>query len=165
MFFSFLQVLIRLILGGVFFWAGIVKIPELELFSYTVRAYNLLPEFLILPVAIMVPWLECVIGLCLILGFWTRPSALIALGLLIAFAGALGTKIYQGVHISCGCFGFGIERGSLEWVLLQDVLLLSFALVLFRKQKISFSLDEYWQYLSDRGRNAAPTASFLNQVR
>lgn len=143
MFFSFIQVLIRLILGGVFLWAGIVKIPDLELFSYTVRAYNLLPEFLILPVIILMPYLECVIGLCLILGFWTHASTLIASGLLIAFASALGTKIYQGVHISCGCFGFGTERGSLEWILLQDVLLLSFALVLFWKQKIPFSLDRY----------------------
>ena len=143
MFFSFIQVLTRLILGGVFLWAGIVKIPDIEFFSYAVRAYNLLPEFLILPVAILVPYLECVIGLCLILGFWTHASTLIASGLLIAFAGALGTKIYQGVHISCGCFGFGAERGSLEWVLLQDVLLLSFALMAFWRQKIPFSLDGY----------------------
>lgn len=143
MFFSFMQVLMRLILGGVFLWAGIVKIPNIEFFSYTVRAYHLLPEFLILPVTILVPWLECVIGLCLILGFWTQASTLIASGLLIAFAGALGTKIYQGVNMSCGCFGFGTERGSLEWVLWQDVLLLSFPLVLFWKQKIPFSLDGY----------------------
>ncbi len=160
MFFSFIQVMMRLILGGVFLWAGVVKIPDLELFSYAVRAYNLLPEFLILPVTILVPYLECVIGLCLIVGFWTHASTLIASGLLIAFASALGTKIYQGVNMSCGCFGFGTERASMEWVLLQDVLLLSFALVLFWKQKIPFSLDEYWQSLSDRGRDAAPTASF-----
>ena len=160
MFFSFMQVMIRLILGGVFLWAGILKIPNIELFSYTVRAYNLLPEFLILPVTILIPWLECVIGLCLILGFWTHASTLIASGLLVSFASALGTKIYQGVNMSCGCFGFGTERGSLEWVLSQDVLLLSFALVLFWKQKIPFSLDGYWQNLSDRGRDAAPTASF-----
>ena len=143
MFFVFMQVLMRLVLGGIFFWAGIVKIPNLELFSYTVRAYNLLPEFLILPVAILVPWLECVIGLCLVVGFWTHASTLIASSLLITFASALGTKIYQGVNMSCGCFGFGTERGSLEWILSQDVLLLSFALVLFWKQKIPFSLDGY----------------------
>lgn len=143
MFFASIQVMMRLVLGGVFLWAGIVKIPDLELFSYTVRAYHLLPDFLILPVTILVPYLECVIGLCLILGFWTQASLLIASSLLITFAGALGTKIYQGVNMSCGCFGFGAERGSLEWVLAQDVLLLSFALVLFWKQKIPFSLDGY----------------------
>ena len=143
MFFSLVQVIMRFILGGVFLWAGILKIPSLELFSYSVRAYNLLPEFLILPVAILLPWLECVIGLCLVLGFWTRPSALIAAGLLIGFAGALGTKIYQGVNISCGCFGFGTERGSLEWVLWQDLLLLSFVLVIFWIQKMPFSFDGY----------------------
>ena len=146
MFFSFMQVLMRLVLGGVFLWAGVVKIPDLELFSYTVRAYNLLPEFLILPVTILVPYLECVIGLCLILGFWTHASALIASGLLIAFASALGTKIYQGVNMSCGCFGFGTERGSLEWVLLQDVLLLLFALMIFWKEKTPFSLDRYLKF-------------------
>ena len=96
MFFPFIQVMMRLILGGVFLWAGIVKIPDLELFSYTVRAYNLLPEFLILPVTILIPYLECVIGLCLVVGFWTHASTLIASGLLVAFASALGTKIYQG---------------------------------------------------------------------
>ena len=138
-----MQVIMRFILGSVFLWAGVVKIPDLELFSYTVRAYNLLPEFLILPVTILIPYLECVIGLCLVVGFWTHANTLIASGLLVAFAGALSTKIYQGVNMSCGCFGFGTERGSLEWVLLQDVLLLSFALVLFWKQKIPFSLDGY----------------------
>ncbi len=159
--FSSLQVIMRLILGGVFFWAGIVKIPDLELFSYTVRAYNLLPEFLILPVTILVPWLECVIGLCLVVGFWTHASTLIASGLLITFAGALGTKIYQGVNMSCGCFGFGAERGSLEWVLSQDVLLLSFALLLFCKQKISFSLDEYLSVRNWRFNNCLEEADSL----
>ena len=159
MLFSFMQVITRVILGGVFFWAGIVKIPEIELFSYTIRAYYLLPESLILPVAILLPWLECVIGLCLILGFWTHASALIASGLLIVFGGALGIKIYQGANMSCGCFGFGAGGGSLEWVLLQDLALLSFALALLMKQKIPLSLDGYWLVRRHRDRDAAPTAS------
>ena len=53
MFFSFVQVITRLIFGGVFFWAGTVKTPEIELFSYTMPAYNLPPESLILQVAIV----------------------------------------------------------------------------------------------------------------
>lgn len=152
MIFSFIQVITRLILGGVFFWAGIVKIPETALFAYTIRAYNLLPESLILPVAILAPWLECVIGLCLILGFWTHANALIASCLLILFSGALGIKIYQGASISCGCFG--TEGGSLEWALLQDVLLFSLALALLLKQKILLSLDGYLRVRSHRDKDA-----------
>ena len=76
---------------------------------------------------------------------------LIASGLLIVIAGAFGIKIYQGANMSCGCFGFGAGGGSLEWVLLQDLVLLSFSLALLWKQKIPLSLDGY---LNVRNRRA-----------
>jgi uncharacterized membrane protein YphA (DoxX/SURF4 family) len=138
---SLLLLALRLGLGGTLLWAGLAKIPEPGLFAQTVRAYEVLPLALINPFAIVVPWIEVTTGLCLILGFWTRSSALAALFLLILFAVALGVNLYRGADLSCGCFALNGAGGSLHTALIRDILLIAGAFLLVRVRNIPFSLE------------------------
>ena len=127
----FIRVL-RIILGALFLWAGLSKMPQPENFARTIDAFHLLPQILILPAAIVIPWVEFLAGLGLLSGFKTRLSACICLGLLCLFAIALGINIFRGINdISCGCFGSG-PGDTLSTALIRNVVLIAACLLLLR---------------------------------
>ena len=122
----------RVILGVLFLWAGLSKMPQPENFARTIDAFNLLPQILILPTAIILPWVEFLTGLSLLLGFKTRLSACICLGLLCLFVIALGINTVRGVNdISCGCFGIGIDD-TLSTALIRNIVLIAICVPLVR---------------------------------
>jgi uncharacterized membrane protein YphA (DoxX/SURF4 family) len=127
-----LPLLLRLLLGGALLYAGLVKIPELDLFARTVRTYEVLPLPLVNPFAVVVPWMEVTTGLCLLLGFWTRSSALSALFLLLCFGAALGVNLHRGANLSCGCFRLDGADGSLHEALGRDALLICVAILVLK---------------------------------
>ncbi|RYI99711.1 MAG: DoxX family membrane protein, partial [Actinomycetales bacterium] len=64
--------LARLIVGGVWLYAGALKVGDPESSVTAVRAYQLLPTGLADSVGRVLPMLEIVIGACLVLGLLTR---------------------------------------------------------------------------------------------
>ena len=142
-FVSVALLVIRLIVGGTMLWAGLTKISEPLLFAQTVRAYEVLPLFLVNPFAIVVPWVEVVVGVCLVVGTWTRSGALVSLGLLAAFGVALGVNVARGADLSCGCFALDGTGGSLYGALVRDLLLLVGAAVLVATPSVTLSLDRW----------------------
>ena len=58
----------RLVTGGVWIWAGLLKLPRPEESVQAVRAYQLLPGDSATTVGHLLPVLEVVVGLCLVLG-------------------------------------------------------------------------------------------------
>ena len=120
------------------------KVFEPVDFARTILTYNMLPNVLIVPFAIVLPWIECVVGLCLITGFWIRPNALISLLLLVSFSLALGVNILRGADMSCGCFGVGGGGVSLPIALFVDLCLLVFSGLLIFARQAPFSLDRFW---------------------
>ena len=131
-------------LGGVLLWAGLAKMPDARPFVKIVEAYNILPQAIAAPFAATMPWVEAAVGICLILGLWTRSSALVALLLLGSFGIALGMNIYRGTDISCGCFGLENGGNSLHLALAQDLLLLGGSfLLLWVRNAGPFAVDRY----------------------
>jgi uncharacterized membrane protein YphA (DoxX/SURF4 family) len=59
---------LRIGLGVVFLYAGIVKISDPSAFAGSVAAYKVLPYFMNFLVAATIPWVEALCGLLLILG-------------------------------------------------------------------------------------------------
>ena len=94
----------RLIIGMVFIYASIHKIANPEEFAKSIDNYRLLPIFLINIIAIILPWLELIIGLFIIFGIFIKASSfLISLNMLI-FTILVLITIIRGIDISCGCF-------------------------------------------------------------
>lgn len=137
-----LSLVFRLALGSVFLYAGLIKAQDPAGFAQAIYNYRILPGWLINPLAILLPWVEMVLGACLILGILVPGASLLACGLLGVFALALCVNLVRGLDIDCGCFSTASSGpGNTTWYFLRDVLLLgmAFQVLLFDRQKASLA--------------------------
>ena len=130
-----LCLVIRLILGALFLYAGSTKIADPTAFAGDIAAYRILPYFGNYLAAAIIPWIEAFCGILLIVGFRTRAAALLAIFLLLVFAAALASTIVRGLDIDCGCFRHAGEKTSAWTALVRDALLLASALYLLRRNR------------------------------
>lgn len=122
-----LSLLFRLILGGIFIYAGVEKLNDIEGFTVIVQNFNILPDVLDAPFAQILPMVEVVAGVFLILGIWTRWSAATIALMLIVFIIAIAINIARGTTEQCGCFGTD-NADELSWrTIARDVIMLIFA--------------------------------------
>ena len=101
---SLIYHLSRLILAGVFLYAGMVKGGDPVTFAGQVANYQLLPYAWNYLVAATLPYLELLCGTLLLLNKRVRPAVLVLFGLNLIFMLALGSLIVRGIDIDCGCF-------------------------------------------------------------
>ena len=71
---------LEVVLGGLFFYAGLQKVLHLHEFAEAVLAYQLLPESLVGLAVAGLPWLEIAAGLCLVAGLKRRSCLLLLTG-------------------------------------------------------------------------------------
>jgi uncharacterized membrane protein YphA (DoxX/SURF4 family) len=120
-------VALRVILGGVFIYAGWLKLRDpWALFAMGIDSYHLLPYTLVVLFARTLPAAEVALGLWLIVGFWLRISSTALSLLLVIFFSAMVHAKLAGQHIDCGCFGTGDPIS--KWTLLRDGSLLAASL-------------------------------------
>lgn len=138
-----LAVIFRWILGLIFIYASIHKITDPFAFSEAIYNYRILPDVLINQLAICLPWLELIAGLSLIIGVWTKGGALIISFLSLSFAIALGSALFRGLDISCGCFYSSGTKLIAGWVTIaQDLglLIIGIQVLFFDKAKYALTL-------------------------
>ena len=119
------QILARLLLGGIFIYASLDKISHPREFAAIVANYGILPDFLLSLLALVLPWLELIAGLCLVCGLWVRSAAFLLSLLLLAFILALGFNAARGVSLSCGCFSStAADSENIYMLIFRDLLFL-----------------------------------------
>jgi uncharacterized membrane protein YphA (DoxX/SURF4 family) len=96
---------LRVALGLVFLAAGGLKVGHADVFASEIAGFQLLPHALIAPLALLLPFLELMIGVYLVLGLFTRFAAWLAALEMAVFAGAIASAVLRGISTSCGCFG------------------------------------------------------------
>ncbi|HEY5349189.1 MAG TPA: MauE/DoxX family redox-associated membrane protein [Candidatus Lustribacter sp.] len=96
---------LRVALGLVFLAAGGLKVGHADVFASEIAGFQLLPHALIAPLALLLPFLELMIGVYLILGLFTRFAAWLAALEMAVFAVAIASAVMRGISTSCGCFG------------------------------------------------------------
>lgn len=135
----------RLVVGGVWIWAGAIKLPDPEASVTAVRGYQLLPLDLADGVGRILPMLEVVVGACLVLGLITRISAVASALLQIAFIVGIASVWSRGIAISCGCFGDGGPDpdafGKYPWEIARDTGLLLLSLLVAWLRRTPFAVD------------------------
>lgn len=122
----------RLVLGGVYLYAGVVKSADVVVFARDVANYQLLPYAWNYLTAATLPYVETVAALLLLCNRKVRPAALVLTGLTLVFMVALTTVLARGMDIDCGCFNPGQGYTSAGVALFRDALLLIPALVTLR---------------------------------
>src|SRR5699024_9847223 len=89
----------RLLVGIVWVVAGYLKSLDANQMVLSVRAYQLLPEWAVWPVAAVLPYLEIAVGLLLIVGLATRLAAALSILLFIAFLIGIISVAARGLSI------------------------------------------------------------------
>jgi uncharacterized membrane protein YphA (DoxX/SURF4 family) len=125
---------LRMGLAAVFIGAAIPKILAPDLFAGAIFNYQMLPAWGVNAMALVLPWLELLVGVCLALGLWSRANALLVAGLMLVFIAAFSVAKARGLDISCGCFEMGKAENptSVAWVIVRDLGLAAGALLLAR---------------------------------
>ncbi len=102
----------RLFVGASFVVASFYKIVEPGLFARSIWYYHMVPGDLINAMALLLPWVELIVGLCLILGIYFRGAVLLVNLMVIMFMIALISAAARGIDIDCGCFKPGKESSQ-----------------------------------------------------
>jgi putative oxidoreductase len=98
-------VALRVVLGGIFIYAGYVKLSEpWQLFAANILAYEVVPGWAARFLAHTFPWFEVLLGLLLIAGRWARAATTTVSLLLLFFVGLMVYAKLGGKDINCGCF-------------------------------------------------------------
>jgi len=138
--------LARLILGGVLFIAGYLKVGSPDKSQMAVRAYELLPISVANLFGLVLPFFEVAIGALLILGSLTRVMAALGGFTMVIFIIAISQAWARGLNIDCGCFGGGgaVEPGQTKYLqeILRDLGLAFLAGYLIRYPVTKFSVDK-----------------------
>lgn len=135
----------RLVVGGVWIWAGWLKVGDTPASVSAVRAYQLLPYGLAETVGRLLPMLELVIGVALVLGLVTRVTGAVSALLQVAFIIGIASVWARGLSINCGCFGDGgADPNAISrypWEIARDVALLLASAYLAWRPRTALSLD------------------------
>ncbi|HEX6310894.1 MAG TPA: MauE/DoxX family redox-associated membrane protein, partial [Acidimicrobiia bacterium] len=97
----------RVALAGVWVYAALTKIGDPDAAVRAVRAYQVLPEWLVEPVAWGLPFLELALAALLVTGLAPRAAAWASLVVLGVFVAGIASVWARGLQIDCGCFGEG----------------------------------------------------------
>jgi uncharacterized membrane protein YphA (DoxX/SURF4 family) len=108
--------LVRLVLVAAFLLAAIPKIQDPVAFAISVESYRVHTGQAVLWVALVLPWLELVIGFGLLIPKMRRASSLLIMLLLFIFVGLHASAWIRGLDIDCGCYA--IESVSSNYFLL-----------------------------------------------
>jgi len=93
---------VRIVIAIIFLWSGLTKIYDPSGFAVVIDAYGLIPDTLIMPVAVGLPVLEFIAGVGLL--FDVTGSLTLIASLLVLFMAILTYGILLGLDMDCGCF-------------------------------------------------------------
>ena len=94
--------IVDLIVGGIFIYAGVLKVIDPIQFGLDIDNYKTLPWFVSVRLAFYLPWLEIFCGLALIFRFLYRGGLSLLTVLIAVFIGATIAAKMRGLDISCG---------------------------------------------------------------
>ncbi len=153
---------LRIFLGAVFLYACYDKILHPQAFAQAVYNYQVLPNAAVNLAALILPWLELLLGVCLITGFWMPGATLTGTGLLTIFIGSLIFNQIRGLDIHCGCFSTETTGSPADlWTVVRDLFFFLVAIYLmvfeFYLKPLTAVIINPNKTESDAGKPTAPT--------
>ncbi|MBV8582131.1 MAG: DoxX family membrane protein, partial [Candidatus Eremiobacteraeota bacterium] len=99
---SWFILIVRVVIGLIFIVAGAAKVGHAAEFAAQIAGFRILPQVVIAPMALALPFLEILLGGYLIIGLFTRAAAWIAVILFATFDLAIASAVVRGMTVSCG---------------------------------------------------------------
>jgi uncharacterized membrane protein YphA (DoxX/SURF4 family) len=116
--------IVRLTLGVIFIVSSIPKLRQPYDFLASVYGYKLVSPQIGLVVAMILPWLELFVGICLVGGIFVSGAILASIVMCAMFSFVLISALWRGLSISCGCFNPSGAGIICYWTVSRALLLL-----------------------------------------
>ena len=142
-----LPLIFRIILGVVFIYASYHKILDPASFSDNIHNFHITDNLIWTEnmAALIIPWLELIVGVFLIFGVFLEGATSITIGLYIFFIVILSQAVYRGIDVHCGCFKTEADAGITDFRfelikrIIEDFVLLGMAVIIQMRDKRTFS--------------------------
>ncbi len=107
-------ILLRLVLGGLFLWAGLSKLGSPLQTLATVYSYQIvLPDLFASLIAAALPWMEILLGAALLSGVWLPVATGWTAALLLLFSVMTAQAWWRELPIDCGCVDLSVLHPAL----------------------------------------------------
>jgi len=135
----------RAFVGFLFIVSGYSKAAyPPEAFAASLEGYRLFPDAWLMPIAMVVPWVELLSGAYLLAGFNIRRVAGVLLGLLSVFELTLMSVIARNIDLAnCGCYGAYGPHFTPRQATVFDLALIVMAFYVYLYPRQPFSLDAW----------------------
>ena len=139
-----ITLIFRLIIGMIFIYASYDKIINPIDFSDNIHNYHVTPIFVENLAALIIPWIELIVGISLILGVFLDGAISITIALLIFFIFILSQAVFRGIDVHCGCFKSEADIGTtdlrMELIkrIIEDFILLGMSIAIKLRNKFKF---------------------------
>jgi len=128
---------LRIVIGGLFIYAGVIKMSDPGAFAETIDGYGLVSWRMTTLLAKTLPILEIVSGLGLVLNIKGALGMIVAQ--LLGFMVVIAYAIHLGLNVDCGCFGpsdsAGAEGGGLWQTFYRDMLMFGVCLLMYWQRR------------------------------
>ena len=140
------RLLCRLVPAGVFLWAGLAKVTDIQGSISSVDAYDVLPDPVSELVGTLLPWAEIALAALLVLGLFVRFAGFATAALSFVFIVGMVQAKARGLAIDCGCFGVGgAGEGVSWWDIARDVPLVLAGVYLAANPRGPWQLDNVFE--------------------
>ncbi len=130
---------LRVLIGGLFIYAGALKMADPQAFAISIDGYGLVTWRMAKLLSHALPVVEVATGIGLILNIKGALGIIVAQ--LLMFIGVLSYAIHLGLDVDCGCFGPGDSAGGESaglWpTLIRDMLMFGACLLMYRQRRVS----------------------------
>lgn len=142
---NFITSLLRIFMGLLFIYSGFFKVLDPGNFAKVIILYDIIPEILASYAAIVIPFLELMIGILLLSGYRIKATSLLSSLLLIFFIIIISINVYRGNTFDCGCFElnqFGINEEIGIPLVTRDFVFLFMQILILYAKRHPFSIDK-----------------------
>lgn len=133
--------IVRIVLALIFFIAAVNKLSTPVSFVLVIQDYQVFGAVLSAWFAVLIPFLEIVLGILLITGFWLSEAFLLTAALYLIFDGMIAQAFIRGLDIACGCFGTSYASPINWWKIGENAILTAVAfaglIIHYRRSVIS----------------------------
>ncbi len=144
-----LPLIFRVFLGILFIYASYDKILDPAGFSKNIHNFHITPIAVENLAALIIPWLELIIGVFLIFGLFLEGTTSITIVLLVFFIVILSQAVFRGIDVHCGCFKTDADVGTMDLRMElikrigEDIIYLGMALIIKFKDKFILQSKEH----------------------
>lgn len=141
-----MAVCLRVFIGLVLLVSGFEKlISPYQNFLYVLQSYELFPAGLEKPIALIVPWVELLVGIFMVLGLWLNWALAGSLALFGCFIMIVGQALFRHLSLDqCGCFGENIHIAPHYIIIFDSIMFLILLWLIRHPAKVkTLSLDQY----------------------